>query len=262
MPLPTKRSEVTSDVELMVWLLYGPPGIGKSTFVADIEDTLFLTTEQAHRHLSIYNRPILDWQDFKLNVIKELRGPEGRRFKKIGIDTITNLYMMCQNYVCDKHGLEHPGDEGYGKGYDYVKNEFWEHIYKLSVMEKGLFLICHHKEKEIKGRGIKYTKFVPKLPAPCMDVLAPLVDIIAYAGFDPDPNGNGRRRVLITEPREELEAKFRTERALKNPLPPVLPLSYAAVREAWNKRHSSSAHVVRKPVRVVSSNQPRRIIKK
>lgn len=253
--LATKKTEVTSEIELMVWLLYGPPGIGKSTFAAEIQDMYFMTTEQGHRHLEIYNRQITDWKDFR-EAVKELKTPEGKRFKKICIDTVSNLYQMCQRYVCEKHGLEHPGDEGYGKGYDYVRDEFLLGIYNLSILNRGLILICHHKEKEVKGRGKVYTKFVPKLATPCWDVLSPFVDIIAYAGFDPDKTD--RNRVLITEPREELEAKFRTERALRNPLPPVLPLDYKAVQKAWENRHEvRSAPAVRKVV----SNQPRRIIK-
>lgn len=106
-----------------------------------------------------------------------------------------------------------------------------------------------------------YTKFVPKLASPCWDVLSPFADIIAYAGFD--PNKDNKTRVLITEPREELEAKFRTERALKNPLPPVLPLDYKAVQKAWENRHEVRPGAVKKtavrvPVKSVS-NQPRRI---
>lgn len=250
--IPTRKTSVTSDIDQMVWLLYGPPGIGKSTFVAEIEDSLFFRTEHAHRHLSIYNRQIVDWPDF-CNAVKELKTPEGFKFKKIAIDTVSNLYLMCQKYVCDKHGLEHPGDEGYGKGYDYVRNEFAIWMNRLSALNRGLFLISHHKEKEVKGRGIMYTKFVPKLPSPCWDVLAPFVDIIAYAGFD--PSKDNKVRVLITEPREELEAKFRTPRALKNPLPPVLPLDYRAVQNAWANRNS-----LVQPTK--QTLQPTRIVKK
>ena len=232
MPLPTAKTQIVSDFELLVWLVYGPPKIGKSSFLADFDDPLFLTTERGHRHLSIYERKIENWSDFKV-AVTELKGPNGKRFKTVGIDTLPLLYGMCLDYVCEKKGMEHPSDEDFGRGYDFVNQEFQREMVRLSLLGKGIVFIAHHKQVEVKARGLKYTKTAPKLPGGCWGVVGPMVDIIAYAGFDINDMA---KRVLITQPREDLEAGFRSPRALKNPLPATLPLSYKAVKEAWAKR--------------------------
>lgn len=228
MPLPTQKTDVTADIDQAFWAVYGPPGVGKSTIVSEFPDPIFATTEQAHRHLKIFNRPIKDWADFKAFVL-EMKTKDGAAFRSVAIDTADNLYKMCTKHVCDEKGMDHPSDEDFGKGWDFVSSAFQQEILKLTLLGKGIFFLSHEKTKEVTSRNMKYTKIVPSMPSGCHKIILPLVDFEMYVGFSSlDVN----HRAAIFEPRESLEAKDRFGRFPKEV---VLPKgqSYERLKKAW-----------------------------
>lgn len=246
--LPAAKSPIEIDVERLLWLLYGPPGIGKSTFLSKFMAPIFATTEPGHRHLNIFNRPIKDWEDFKVFNNKELTSPAAAKFKTVGVDTVPLLYDKCSDYVCKKKGWGHPSDLDFGKGYAAVNDEFKREMQILCSHGKGVVFIAHQKLVEVKARNMKYTKITPDLSGGCLAVLKPMVDVIAYAGFS---DKNMTSRVLVTEPREDLDAKFRQDET-KPPIPGTLPLSYPALIAAWNKSQQGSVAVAKPAVRPVA----------
>lgn len=228
MPLPLQKSEITAELDKAFWVVYGPPGVGKSTFVSEFPDPIFATTEQAHRHLNIFNRPISGWKDFQMFVL-EMQSKDGARFRSIGVDTVDLLYKMCLEQVCSDNGMEHPSDEEWGKGYDLVNTAFQREIIKLTLLSKGIFFVSHSKTKDVTARNMKYTKTVPSMSNGCHKIILPLVDIEAYIGFS---SNDVSHRAAIFEPRESLEAKDRFGRFPKEV---VLPKgkSYASLKAAW-----------------------------
>jgi len=228
MPLPNSRTSVSKTMEELYWLVYGPPGIGKSTFAAGFPEAIFLTTENAHRHLQIYNRPIKDWADCKMARM-ELKTQDGKRFKNIVFDTVDLLYKFCLEFICKRMGISHPQDEKYGKGYDAVNTEFLREIVMYSQLSKGLFFISHSKDKEVTSRNMTYTKTIPSLSGGCHTILVPFVDEECYLGFS---QKDGQQRVAIFEPREVLEAKDRFGRFPKEVSLPK-GRTYEAIKAAW-----------------------------
>lgn len=196
----------------LIWFIYGPPGIGKSTFVSKCKDTLFLSTDQGLRFLNVYKRPLASWQDFK-KYIKLLRETKPKRYKAIAIDTIDIVFKMCRKYVLDKRGLEHQSDEQWGKAYDLVNTEFELTMAKLCNLPYGIFFISHAKEIEIRGRAVRTNKIVPTLINQAYKAIAPMADIITYMGFDEKAadSEDGRRKMFF-QPQETIEAKDRTSK--------------------------------------------------
>jgi hypothetical protein len=229
MVLPTEKTSITANLASTYWLLYGPPGIGKSSLAASFPNAVFATTERAHRHLSIYEDQIKDWTDFKRFAL-EMRTAGGKRFENIAVDTVDLLYKFCLEAVCVGLGIEHPQDLDYGKGYDAVNTEWQREIVKLSQLGKGLLFISHEKVVEVTARNMKYSKTVPSMANGCHKVLLPFVDIECYLGFGSD---DVTKRVAIFEPKENLEAK---DRFGKFPREVFLPKDgqFKAIQDAWN----------------------------
>jgi hypothetical protein len=210
--LPKQSTLENTDMRKMKWLIYGPAGIGKSTFVSQSNGVLFLSTDGGMRFIESMNRPIDSWVTFK-KYVKAIQAERPNQYKSICIDVADHLVTMCQKYICDKRGIEHQSDEPYGKAYDLITREFSSEILKLVGLGKyGLFFISHAKDVERKTRLSTLTKTEPTLKNPGWSILQPMMDIIAYFAFDPSVGEEGEiGRRMYFQPTENMEAKDRTK---------------------------------------------------
>ena len=104
-------------------VIYGPEGIGKSTFAAAFPAPLFVDTEGSTGQLSVDRLPRpTSWQMLR-QYITDLK-TDPMTYKTIVIDTADWAERLCEEAVCHKYGKTGIEDFGYGKGYTYVKEEF------------------------------------------------------------------------------------------------------------------------------------------
>mgnify|MGYP001581697318 CR=1 FL=1 len=239
--IPTVATLEGSDISELKWLLYGPPGIGKSSFFAKAKKTVkgvlkqpwFLHTDPGLRFIKALKTPILAWKTFK-KIVKEVTERPPKHVSMLVLDTADLLFRMCRKEVCQARGLEHISDAEWGKGYDMVRDEFEQEVAKLALLDQhgiGLAFISHSKDVDIRGRTVKTNKLVPTLPKQAHDLIAPLCDVIGYAGFsieraDRTPEGE-MGRIVQFEPDETVEAKDRT-----GLLPAKCRLDFDMVKEA------------------------------
>lgn len=225
--LPQKASKGRLELGRSTWLVYGQPGIGKSTFANSFPRPLFGITERTQEHLKVFPFFIDSWEDY-LEMVKLLKGGEGKKFQTIVIDTIDLLYKMCQTWAGEKWGFDHPGDEGHGKGWDKVNSAFHQGILALKQLRKTVIFVAHYKEKEVKARGANYTKTVPFMTGSCWRVCTREADVIAFCDLHPaTPN----KRIFRFLPEMELEAK---DRGGVFPLKPgFVGLNFATMKKAW-----------------------------
>ena len=200
--LPTKKTipkEKLSDYSI---LLYGTPGIGKTTLCSEFPDALFLTTETGSKSLSIYDRPIKKWSNF-VSAIKLLK--EDKQFKNIILDRVDKLYDMCFKYMCDTVlMIDHPQDEkDYGKSWGEINKEYYKWIDKLLALDKGVVMVSHQQEKEIKTlSGLEFNKLTP-LVRKGPEYIHGQVDCIFYYTM------KGNRRYLFLQEDDYITAKQR-----------------------------------------------------
>jgi len=210
-----------ASMQEMIWIIFGPPGIGKSSFVNQCPDVLFLSTDTGLRFLNVLKQDITSWFQFK-KIIKTLQLDPPKRYKAIAIDTIDPLFLMCKQYVCVKRGIEHQSDEPYGKAYELTNTEFTIEMLKLTKLPYGLFFLSHAKVDTGGGRSTKTAITVPSLAGQAYKILAPMVDITAYYGFGEEAADTGDlERVMHFQPTPTIEAKDRTKGGLPESL--VIP---------------------------------------
>ena len=210
--IPLEATLENTNMRAMKWLLYGPPGTGKTTLLNQAGGVLFLSTDGGTRFIKSLSRPVDNWTTFK-KYVKVLTTERHSHISAVCVDTVDHIVTMCKKYVCDKRGIEHQSDEAYGKAYDLIEREFTNEILKLVAMEKGLFFVSHAQDKERKTRYSTLTKTEPTLKNPGWKILQPIMDIIAYMGFDGNSGSDDQmgRRVYF-QPTESMEAKDRTKR--------------------------------------------------
>lgn len=122
-------------------VVYGPEGIGKSTFASRFPDPVFIDTEGSTNDMDVARLPRpTSWTMLLEEIDYIKKNPE--ICKTLVIDTIDWAEMMCVEHVCDKHQKNGIESFGYGNGYVYVKEEFGKFLNRLSdVIEEGINVV-------------------------------------------------------------------------------------------------------------------------
>lgn len=101
-------------------VLYGPEGIGKSSFAAKFPQPVFIDTEGGTKRLNVARLPAPTSWAMLLDEVEEVR--KGNvPCKTLVIDTADWAERLCTEAVCAKAKVKGIEDFGYGKGYTYLK---------------------------------------------------------------------------------------------------------------------------------------------
>ncbi len=222
-------------------VIYGPEGIGKSTFAAKFPDPLFIDTEGSTKELDVarFDKPT-SWEMLKQQV-EHVKAE--RPCKTLIIDTVDWAEAMCIEAVCTAHGKKSIEDFGYGNGYVYEKEEFGRFLNKLNeVIEAGVnvVLTAHaiirkfEQPDEMGG----YDRWELKLGKKTTNLISPLVkewaDMVLFANYKTlsvaaDKDGKkhkaqGGKRVIYTSHHPCWDAKNRYG------LSEEIPMDYEQIR--------------------------------
>lgn len=114
------RGKIASAQKIVI---YGPEGIGKSTFASQFPDPVFIDTEGSTKHMDVARFPKPSSWTMLLEEVKQVRDCPSC-CKTLVIDTADWAEQLCINHVCGKAKKSGIEDFGYGKGYIYVAEEF------------------------------------------------------------------------------------------------------------------------------------------
>ena len=231
-------------------VVYGPEGIGKTTFAAHFPDPLFIDTEGSTKRLDVarLDKPT-SWTMLK-NQIVFVR--DNKPCKTLVIDTIDWAEQLCIDDICalhDKKGIE---DFGYGNGYVYEKEEFGRFLNLLEeVVERGInvVLTAHAQLRKFSQPDEigEYDRWELKLGKKTGSQISPLVkewsDMLLFANYktyavavDKDAKkfkAQGNERVMYTAHHPCWDAKNR------DGLPEILPFDYQKIAEIIECENSS-----------------------
>lgn len=104
-------------------VVYGPEGIGKTTFASQFPAPVFIDTEGGSNRINLRRLPAPTSWAMLLDEVKEVaRGSVD--CGTLVVDTADWAERLCIRAVCDKAQVKGIEDFNYGKGYTYVKEEF------------------------------------------------------------------------------------------------------------------------------------------
>ena len=208
-------------------VVYGPEGIGKSTFASCFPNALFIDTEGSTKYLSVNRLPSpTSWQMLKDEIKYVELNPTV--CDTLVIDTFDWAESHCVKYVCDKANKKGIEDFGYGKGYIYEKEEIARLLHSLDdVVAQGIHVVltAHAQLRKIEqpeNEG-SYDHWELKLGQKTGSVISPMVkewaDMVLFANYKTvviaqDDNGQkhkakGGRRVMYTAHSPWWDAKNR-----------------------------------------------------
>lgn len=193
-----ERREKKIDKNPDLWI-YAQSYVGKSTFVDQYDDLLFLNTDGNTDNTTSPVIPIRDeitvngritnkkfaWEVFK-EVISELEKKDND-FKRVALDLVEDLWEHCRLYMYNKNGWEHESDGGYGKGWDMIRTEFLSTMKRLKALDYQIIYISKEVATEVTLKnGTKFTTYKPNINDKVANVLAGTVDLTVRAYVDGD----------------------------------------------------------------------------
>lgn len=206
-------------------VIYGPEGIGKSTFATQFPKPLFIDTEGSTIHLDVDRLPRpTSWQMLR-QYIKNLKG-DTMGYQTLVIDTADWAERRCEEHICQSYGKAGIEDFSFGKGYIYVKEEFGRLLDNLSdLIDAGMnvVLTAHSiiRKFELPEETGAYDRYELKLGQKAGNQCAALVkewaDMVLFANYkeivittkDNKKKVSGGKRVMYTSHNPCWDAKNR-----------------------------------------------------
>ena len=220
-------------------VIYGPEGIGKSTFAAEFPNAVFIDTEGSTDNMDVAR---LDKPTSWTMLINEIAFIKANPTEcgTLVIDTIDWAEALAVADVCAQHGKKGIEDFGWGKGYTYVQEEMGRFLNSLSdLVDMGInvVLTAHAQIKKFEQPDEmgSYDRYELKLGQKTGSKTAPLVkewaDMVLFANYKTlvmtTENGKkkaqGGERVMYTNHRPAWDAKNR------HGLPDEMPFHYAGI---------------------------------
>ena len=169
-------------------VIYGPEGIGKSTFASKFPNPLFIDTEGSTKHLDVARtQPPTSWT-MLFSLVKSFKdNPMG--YQTLVIDTADWAERLCTEHICSKKeniaGIE---DFGYGKGYTYLAEEFGRLLNSLEdIIDNGInIVITAHafmRKFEQPDEIGAYDRWELKLQKKTAPLLKEWADMVLFANY-------------------------------------------------------------------------------
>jgi len=241
-------------------IIYGPDGVGKTSFAASAPNPIFLEPEQGSANQDVARFPGIKTFAEARAAVNELR-TEKHDYKTLAIDSIDWLEPLVWAQVCVEGGGVKLIDEaygGYGKGYTAATRLWAEFIADLKALRQeksmNVVLVAHSHVKTFNDpyQAQPYDRHQLKLNDKAAALWREAVDAVLFATYEtfvttPEKGkkakafGDGKR-VLYTERRPSFDAKNR------DGLPFEIPLSWQEYSSAVNKSEPNELALIKKDI--------------
>ncbi|HEL1325444.1 TPA: ATP-binding protein [Streptococcus equi subsp. zooepidemicus] len=220
-------------------VIYGPEGIGKSSFAAQFPDPLFIDTEGSTDNMDVARMDKPTSYTMLKNQIAFVKA-NPTVCKTLVIDTIDWSESLIVDDVCAQHSKKGIEDFNWGNGYTYTKEEMGRFLNMLQeLIELGInvVLTAHAQMRKFEQPDEMgaYDRWELKLGKKTSSQTTPLVkewaDMVLFANYKTvvmtsetkKKKATGGQRMLYTEHHPAWDAKNR------HGLPSVVPLDYAVI---------------------------------
>ena len=225
--------------------MYGPEGVGKSSFFAEYPGLVFIGAEGGTERLDVERLPDADdWDQFMADIEELTTAPHA--YRAVCIDPLGWVEALIWRHLCAKAKVTTIEDVGggYGKGYNAALDEWRKLLAALGRMrdarKMAVFFTGHSHTKNYKNpEGDDYDRIIPAMHAGASELVKQWCDFVLYATHEtftadktgstaknPKKFGVGGARVMFTERRPAFDAKNRFH------LPPKMPLDWASFHTA------------------------------
>jgi hypothetical protein len=220
-------------------IIYGPGGVGKTTWAAGAPGAVILPTEDGSDSLDVARLPkATSYHDVmqSLNALHD----QPHEFRTLVVDSLDHMEPLIWRATCEIGGKRSIEDFGYGRGYVEALG-IWRQFFALcddlrSDRGMALIYVAHHEIKSYQDPSSEpYDRYQIKMHKTAAALAIESVDAVLFAtyrvhaveGSTGRVRGMGSgERILLTEERPSHIAKNRWN------LPYELPLDFAVFAAA------------------------------
>ena len=215
MELPTTKVKASRKSPKNM-IIYGPPKIGKTTVLSQLDNCLIIDLEQGSdmvEALKIKAKNLSELAQIGKAIIND-----GKSYKYIAIDTVTKLEEWCEvegkkiyqntpmgkNFDKDKKGISVLSLPN-GAGYLYLRMAYKRWIERLGHLADHIILVCHLKDKFIEKKGKEVSSKDLDLTGKIKQITCANADAIGYIYRENDET------MISFDSKEDLTAGSRCE---------------------------------------------------
>ena len=201
-------------------VIYGPEGIGKSTFASRFPTPIFIDTEGSTSTMDVARLPKpTSWAFLMEEVRYIIKNPDECR--TLVIDTADWAEQLCSADICGRYQKSGIEDFGYGKGYIFLQEEFGRLLNLLEdVISQGIHVVftAHAKMRKFEQPDEMgaYDRWEMKLSKNVSPMVKEWADMVLFANYethvikvDGKNKAQGGRRVIYTTHHSCWDAKNR-----------------------------------------------------
>lgn len=168
-------------------VIYGPHGVGKTTFLSEAPSPILLPTEDGIAKLDIASFPIARKYSEVREAIATLQN-ESHEFQTLGIDSLDWLEPIVWKETCERNGWDDIEKPGYGKGY-LAAADVWRELFDSLVQlrdTKGMqvVLTAHTEIKRFDDPGSEpYDRYQIKLQPRASAIVQEWADAVLFCNY-------------------------------------------------------------------------------
>ena len=135
-----KRKAVSQNPKTL--LLYGPPKVGKTTALSQLDNCLIIDTEGGANMIEGYVESVKNREE----LIKLLQqAQEGHDYKYVALDTIDKIADWAEKTVCQEEQVTAIADLAFGKGFGLVREKVLNTVSVFKEIFPHVIIIGHRK---------------------------------------------------------------------------------------------------------------------
>lgn len=232
-------------------VLHGVPGVGKTTFAADIPGAVFIGPEDGAGDLDIPRITVATWAEFLAALAAFVSEPSD--YRALVLDTIDWIEKLLHQHIAKGVSME-KAEGGYGKAYKLAAEETLKMTQTLDAIRAkrrmAIVALAHTGITKFDDpEDQAYDRYQIRLHKDSAPIWSDWADIVLFANFDikvrrtGDDVAKGKGKALDREPPRVLYTSRRPAFDAKNryKLDHEIPLSWADFATAidWKRREAA-----------------------
>lgn len=202
-------------------VVYGPEGIGKSTFASHWPKPLYIDTEGSTARMDVNRAPKPTSWGQLIAMVKELTA-DCHGMQTLVVDTADWADKLCAQHVCDSNGKTSIEAIGYGKGWVMVSEEWKKFLDAVNMLmeRQGMHVLflghAQMRKFEQPDEAGSYDRWELKMEKKSSSLLKEWADLVLFSNYktlvvevEGKKKAQGGKRVMHTQHHPCWDAKNR-----------------------------------------------------